>query len=183
MVGVNGRGCVEPGTVIRQTPKPSAPPARNLRQAKPRRCNPRVKPVTPIPHPVRPLAALFLSGTRIASIAKSALAKSASVNLCLLGGAAEKAGNLPGTAVLGVAKLVGAEARHGFERDVAGFAGWRRNVQERLLVRVFRRRVVGQDPDKRDAEFVDDRRVRLAGAAHFDAVLDWVAPFRRLGIG
>src|SRR5262249_21509895 len=132
MVGVNGRGCVEPGTVIRQTPRTTAPPARSLRQTKPRRCHLRVEPITPILHPVRAHAALFLSGNRIASIDKSA-----SSDLRLLGCAAEKAGNLPGAAILGVAKLVGAEARHRLERDVAGFAGWRRNMKERLLVRVF----------------------------------------------
>src|SRR5580693_6229786 len=89
----------------------------------------------------------------------------------LLPGAAEIAGNLPAARVLAEAHFVAAKPGDRIRRDETGFAGRRGDVQKCGLVGVVARRAVRQHANQIAAELIDDRRVRLRGAAYLDPVL------------
>src|SRR5579872_3169625 len=95
----------------------------------------------------------------------------------LLPGAAEIAGNLPAAGLLEVAHLVAAEPGECLAGDKADLAARRGYVKKHLLIGIGRRSGLRDDAHEGHAELLADRRIGLGGVAHFEAVLERIAPF------
>src|SRR3981189_3635409 len=95
------------------------------------------------------------------------------------------AGDLPAACVLDVAELIEADRRYAVDRDEAGLAGGRDDTREdrRILRGIALRRLIRKHPDEIHAELLDDRRVRLGGAAHLEIGRNRKGPVTGLGAG
>src|SRR3977135_300163 len=95
------------------------------------------------------------------------------------------AGDLPAACVLDVAELVEADRRYAVDRDEAGLAGGGDAPREdrRILRGIALRRLIRKHPDEIHAELLDDRRVRLGGAAHLEIGRNRKGPVTGLGAG